>query len=62
MNVSAASHLSAYQVQQQVSTAVAKKSLDTAKQQGQAAVSMLQDAAQMQKQMLAGSHRLDVVG
>ncbi len=35
----------------QVSLSVAKKTLDTAKSQGEAVVSLLQDAAQLQRQI-----------
>ena len=47
-----ASSLSHSQLQQEVGMRVAKKSLDAAKQQGQAAISLLQSAAQVQKQAM----------
>ncbi len=51
----------------QVSLAVAQKTQDVAKAQGEAAVAMLQQAAQLQQQLSASSdphrgHRLDVLG
>lgn len=52
MTVAGASALAQAQVAQQVNTAVARKSLDAAKLQGQAAVSLLQQAASLQKQMV----------
>lgn len=52
MTVAQASALQQGQVAQQASMAVARKSLDAAKLQGQAAVSLLQQAANLQKQMV----------
>lgn len=52
MTVAGASALSQAQVANQVGMAVARKSLDAAKLQGQAAISLLQQAADMQKQMV----------
>lgn len=47
-----ASGLAQAQLAQQVSVKVARKSLDAAKAQGDAAISLLQAAASMQKQAL----------
>jgi len=51
----AATAIQSNQVQNQVATAVAKKSLDATKQQGDAAVQLIQKAADISK-------RLDVHG
>lgn len=51
MNVASASYMQQAQVMSQVQTSVAAKTLDAAKQQGDAAVSLLEDAAQLQQQM-----------
>ncbi len=55
------------QLGSQISMAVAGKTLDAAKAQGQAAVSLLEDAAQMQQQLNSSGNPhvgrlLDVVG
>jgi putative motility protein YjfB-like len=50
----AASGLAQAQLAQQVSVKIAAKTLDAAKAQGEAAVSLLQAAAQLQDQALAG--------
>jgi hypothetical protein len=52
MTVGGAVALSQARLANQVGMAVARKSLDAAKLQGQAAVSLLQQAATMQKQMV----------
>jgi hypothetical protein len=58
------SAIQAAQTQQEVGMAVAKKSLDATKQQGQAAISLLESAAQIQKMSLNPSvgRKLDVTG
>ena len=56
------SALQAAQVQQQVDVAVARKSLDAMEAQGQAAVSLLQDAAAFQDQMVAAASPLPHIG
>lgn len=53
VNGIAASSLGSSMVANQVNIAVARKALDAQKAQGAAAVSMLQQAAQLQKQMVA---------
>jgi len=63
----AASGLAQAQLAQQVSVKIAAKTLDAAKAQGEAAVSLLQAAAQLQDQTLAGlephkGQTLDVTG
>lgn len=66
--IAAASGASQAGLASQVSTAVAAKTLDTVKAQGQAAISLLEDAAQLQQQSVSGSqdtHRgrlLDTIG
>ncbi len=67
MTMSLASDFSAIQAaqtQQQIGVAVAKKSLDAAKQQGQAAISLLESAVQVQQQSLNPNvgRSLDVTG
>ena len=57
-----ASNLSSLQVQQQVGTAVARKSLDAMQAQGQAAVSLLEKAASLQDQMVAAASPLPHIG
>ena len=52
-SVSSASALSQAQLAQEVSTRVAVKSLDAAKAQGEAAISLLQAAAAVQDQAFA---------
>jgi hypothetical protein len=49
-NVAAASSMSQAQVQQEVAFAVARKALDNVKAQGDAALSLLQSAADVQQQ------------
>lgn len=56
-----ATNLSHTQLKQQVGYAVARKSLDAAKQQGQAAIQLLESAAQVSRQAAAAG-RLDVRG
>ena len=56
------SALQAAQAQQQVDVAVARKSLDAMEAQGQAAVSLLQDAAAFQDQMVAAASPLPHIG
>jgi hypothetical protein len=58
------SAIQAAQTQQAVGVAVAKKSMDAAKQQGQAAISLLESAAQIQQQSLNPNvgRNLDVTG
>lgn len=58
------SAIQASQTQQAIGVAVAKKSLDAAKQQGQAAISLLEGAVQMQQQSLNPNvgRNLDVTG
>lgn len=52
MTVGSAVALNQAQFAQQVGVAVARKTLDAAKLQGQAAVSLLQQAANLQKDMV----------
>jgi hypothetical protein len=52
MNVAAISSLAQAQTMQQVDMAVARKSLDATKAQGDAAVSLIQAAADLQQQMV----------
>ena len=49
--IQSASAQQASQVQAQIQTAVAKKQLDAVKQQGQAAVQLLQQAADVSKRL-----------
>lgn len=58
------SAIQAAQTQQAVGVAVARKTLDAAEQQGQAVVSLLEGAVQMQKQSLNPNvgRSLDVTG
>lgn len=63
MTIDTASAISQVQVQNQLSIAVAKKSLDAAKQQGEAALQLIEAAAAIgQQQSHSESGRLDVVG
>jgi hypothetical protein len=57
-----ASNLSAAQLHQQVGVAVARKSLDAMEAQGQAAVSLLEEAASLQDQMVAAASPLPHIG
>ena len=57
-----ASALQAAQVQQQVGVAVARKTLDAAEAQGEAAVSLLQAAADFQQQMVTTASPLPHLG
>lgn len=56
--------ITAAQTQQAIGVAVARKSMDAAKQQGQAAISLLEGAAQIQKMSLNPNvgRKLDVMG
>lgn len=58
------SAIQAAQTQQAVGVAVAKKSLDATKQQGQAVISLLQGSVEMQKQSMDPNvgRNLDVTG
>ena len=57
-----ATNLSHIQLKQQVGYAMARKSLDVAKQQGQAAIQLLESAAQISRQSTAKGPGLDVRG
>ncbi len=58
-----ATTMSQAQLSQQVSTAVMRKSLDATKQQGQAAIALLEAAAQVAKNVEPGKGiALDVTG
>ena len=52
-SIAAVSGFQQAQLASQVSTAVARKSLDAAKAQGEAAISMIQAAAEVQQHALA---------
>lgn len=64
MNAAAlASNLSSLQVQSQVDVAVAKTSGDVVKQQGDAAVALMQQAVELQRALAAQARGgVDVVG